>query len=513
MLDDWLMGANASLAIIINLTLFLVAVTVVSIYTVKQLKSERNRLIGVVQRLKEKSENINKNPESTNIQNISVEFEEQQQRIEALTRLHDQQQQLILNLSSEDAPRDAKKAAKQLIEESAKSALLITSLQDDLSRNKNNVLRLAERVRDGNDLRVQLDDLKAIEQSQQATINSLKNQVKTAQLSATPSNTPDKAGSNQAVDKNNKKLNEQVDTLTKNILKQRNYSLELRTKLEATSQREQEYVMQIKMLEDRFDEGVDSQLLANLETEIEQLKDELDRTLREKEFIETHLVTMDEMTDDTSETKEALERAYREIETLEKFFGEFDETDTEKNQQADTPHVIVEEFSEKSNSIVDTREISKAKRNSVIKTSSINLYSILDDFYSTLSDDHLELVAKSDIRVPSAIDQWVMVTLSEQDILLCGMTKKLNGLLAQKMFVLTPEQLGEEELKDAIGELGNILGGNIVNTHYIESEVGLPKHIDTVEATNYLQAETILTENLLKSRVEFAYVSVITINR
>lgn len=68
-----------------------------------------------------------------------------------------------------------------------------------------------------------------------------------------------------------------------------------------------------------------------LRDELSSAEEELERSLAEKKFIETHFVSLDEVAQEKEKIQEQLDRAKREIETLEKSIIEMDEA--EKNMR------------------------------------------------------------------------------------------------------------------------------------------------------------------------------------
>lgn len=64
-----------------------------------------------------------------------------------------------------------------------------------------------------------------------------------------------------------------------------------------------------------------------LRDELSSAEEELERSLAEKKFIETHFVSLDEVAQEKEKIQEQLDRAKREIETLEKSIIEMDEAE------------------------------------------------------------------------------------------------------------------------------------------------------------------------------------------
>ena len=71
-----------------------------------------------------------------------------------------------------------------------------------------------------------------------------------------------------------------------------------------------------------------------LRDELSSAEQELERSLAEKKFIETHFVSLDEVAQEKEKVQEQLDRAKREIETLERSIIEMDEAEKSLKGQA-----------------------------------------------------------------------------------------------------------------------------------------------------------------------------------
>ncbi len=301
----------------------------------------------------------------------------------------------------------------------------------------------------------------------------------------------------------NTKLRKSIASLSNASQEQLALIKKLHDKIERAQKLEEHQQLLIHQLEQRLkgEKGKENneEKIKEMEAELKKLKDTLKRTLIEKEFIEEHMLELDDSLEKSKEVEAALERAQEEIAKLEDNFPDFE---PEENDGESSNHTETEVVPPRPAFTTDIPEVQNIMEN-------YRLFGALQEFWMTMDVPPLHLIEKQPIDIPD-ISQWVYLDIGDDDYsLLLTINEELCDLLAKAIFSLN-ENSSEQEQKDASGELGNIIGGTLATELDNNFAVSIPQHIPKDQAITLLSDNAVVTEILVVAKQLPIYAALIT---
>jgi chemotaxis protein CheX len=111
-----------------------------------------------------------------------------------------------------------------------------------------------------------------------------------------------------------------------------------------------------------------------------------------------------------------------------------------------------------------------------MQTPTVELDRIISDIWAamlglTLEPYHDAPVFPADTRVATGV---VQITGDFEGAVTIQLTEHKATEVAALMFAMEPEEIGEEEVSDAVGELANMAGGNVKSTLAGSCQLSLP---------------------------------------
>lgn len=295
--------------------------------------------------------------------------------------------------------------------------------------------------------------------------------------------------------------NEQLETIKK-----------LHAEIERAAALEQYQRDQINDLEARLNSEKDGtndlEKVAAMEKELDQLQDTLKRTLIEKEFIEEHMVELDDSLEKAKATEEALERARKEIETLEQFFPEFQSQHTppskeEKETQPEAPENIEETIPETQVFTTDNEAL-----NDIIEDN--RLFGALQEFWTDLNTPPITLLSKEETHKPNTAEEWVYTTIgNKQYSILLTVDESLAETIAEAISKHANSQKRVNKMQLATTKLGKVIADTLAEELEEEFKVGAPEHISQEEANVLFNHSTTILEMLATSQNKPIYAAML----
>lgn len=111
-----------------------------------------------------------------------------------------------------------------------------------------------------------------------------------------------------------------------------------------------------------------------------------------------------------------------------------------------------------------------------METPTVELDQIVSDIWAamlglTLEHHHDAPVYPPDQRVATGV---VQITGDFEGAVTIQLTERKATEVAALMFAMDPDEIGEEEVSDAVGELANMAGGNVKSTMTGSCQLSLP---------------------------------------
>lgn len=420
---------------------------------------------------------------------ISQNLQEKEQQLAMMAALHAEQQSLLMEGEGID---------QGIIDKHGESQTIIEKLQKDVVISQQVIHQLENKLREGQDKDGRIAILEETEKRLRDRLAKFKQNKEQAALLAEGLR---KANAKKdRLIKDNEKLKRNIKELSTASQEQLATINKISKELERATQLEQHQRDIIGQLKNKLkQERASTNDLAkvkDLEQELQKVADTLERTLKEKEFIESHLLEMDKALDESKETEAALERARKEIETLEMYFPEFEpQTDSGGTPAAD----------EAVHAPLPRLEINEAENPELFAVISDNrLFGILQEFWMTLDTPPLQMLADNNISRPQALDHWVKTSIHNDTYFVSiGTTKALSEILAKAMF---NRNVSENDLKDALGELGNVIAGTLANELNPEFIVGISSFSEN-ESQLKLEQTQIAAEVLIRASDSPIYIA------
>jgi CheY-specific phosphatase CheX len=374
---------------------------------------------------------------------------------------------------------------------------IIKELQDDLERSRSAVANMEKDMQEGQGQAARISALEKAERRMRDENKKLRRKLQE------PHPTQHQL---TKMTKENKRLKHTVKKLATASNEQQAMIKNLHNEIERATQLEQHQRDLISDLEKRLEEEKtnvqDSQKIETMEKELTNMQETLERTLIEKDFIEKHMLELDDSLEKAKETEAALERARKEIETLEQFFPDF-ETETELPSEHTVPTSVLP-VPERPVFETDIPEL-----NNIMEDN--RLFGSLQEFWITLDTPPINLHSTQNINIPSSINDWVHTTIGENDYsVLLGMSSDLVEMVTQAIFKGEEGKNEDSERKDTIGELANIVAGTLATELNNNFPVGIPVHIDASRANTMLEQSSVVTEMIATAHEQPIYATLIT---
>ncbi|MBX2808540.1 MAG: chemotaxis protein CheX, partial [Cellvibrionaceae bacterium] len=136
------------------------------------------------------------------------------------------------------------------------------------------------------------------------------------------------------------------------------------------------------------------------------------------------------------------------------------------------------------------------------------LFGILQEFWMTLDTPPLHVIAEANIKHPKNLHQWVKTAIAKEEFLiLIGASQELVKSLTRAIFNKDTENTTDDEQQDALGELGNIIAGNLANELNPDYIIGISEHLEGDKIAKQLQNISIATEILANASKQPIYLA------
>jgi CheY-specific phosphatase CheX len=508
------LSTNILLAILINLGLILIASWVFGIMFIFRLSEEKRALAEALKTLKQQGNKniapVDSNNDDTTIDyasllaQMALEIKEKQDRIATLMAIKENQQEAKNQLQNTDSDEAIALYLEQLESDFEKTERIILSLQEDLDNSQLAMKNMEAQLGDDESHVLRISILEKTERRLQDENKALR---KTGALLAEKLDTRNKQVNK--LKSNNQKLQKSIASLSNASKEQLAVIKKLHAQVDRARQLENYQKKMITDLEKRLNTeksgNNDIAVVDEMEKELNTLRDTLKQTLIEKEFIEDHMLELDETLEKAKETEKALARAQAEIANLENKFPDYeppqtpieatDEAgDTEENDQP-----VVVSRPPFTTEIPELLEVMENNR----------LFGSLMEFWTTLDAPPLNLVKNENIPV-LPIPDWVIITIGNNDYsVLITVDEELAKIIATSIFTNNEDDNSGNEQKDTTGELCNVVAGTIATEMDNNFPVSTPKHIDYDTANKLLAESTMVAETLASAQDKPIYIALI----
>jgi Chemotaxis phosphatase CheX len=525
---------NTELIIALNLAILLLAGVIVAIGTYRHEIKYRQRLKSLAQNLKEKLEEAQQRNRELEQELSKAGVAASPSVIETNSDCDTGLSHAVTSLKKQLQVRDKKIALledfknKRTDIPEADAELLndvIEGLKQELELSRDQIEVLEREVADTRILRSRVSVLSQEEDRHRSMANKMRDKLKDASNRLSDMMHLSKKAEN--LQRDNVKLDARVTELsgkTANLTVERD---KLSAMLNEVSNKERFQRKRITQLERALDQvhsdqvkveqrnaeppetdaGSDAELVAKieaLESELEEVRGELERTLKEKAMIETHMVAMDNAATTLEQKEEEFERLKKEHETLEL-------------------HFLMEDDENKGSSIVDTRELPAAQQGFAmeledtllddgneppvlmtvadeesvvvhkdadprkIKNSEAYaspLFLSVSEFWAKFIDanDEVVILSTSVPHKPSRLCMWTYVSIGNEELgIILGLDYDLSRRVSSALFDKAESELAEEDVADSIGEMTNIVAGFVANNLGDRRVLSAPKLVSRDE--------------------------------
>lgn len=481
---------------------------VVGLYFIFQLANEKTHLAEQIKALRKQKNApnlpINESEKTNNgidyaalLKEMAQEIRDKEDRIAALMAIKSNQQQAkeqLQNTNDEDA---VNLYLQQLEADFEETERIILSLQHDLDSSRLAMKNMETQLANGETHAVRIATLERTERRMR--------------------------DENKKIRETGTKLAEKLDMRNKQVNKLKEDNKKLQTAMASLSNASKEQLAVIKKLHSQIEraqkledyqrkliddleaklnaeKGNDNDIakVREMEKELENLRDTLKRTLIEKEFIEEHMLELDESLEKARETENALARAQSEIANLEHTFPEYEppkEEGQNDNIDISTPSIIERPaFTTEIPELLDVMENNR-------------LFGSLMEFWTTLDAPPLNLVKNEKIPMLQ-INEWVYITIGDNDYsVLLTIDEQLAKLLSEAIFKNAHNENNDDEVKDTTGEICNVVAGTLATEMDNDFPISVPKHIDHSAAKKLLTESTLVAETLASAQDKPIYVA------
>ena len=507
------MNTNIIIAITINIGILLIASWVFGAYLIRSLTKEKQQLINELTKLRKgkptsapvttgQKDSVDLYP---TLEEMAQELREKEARINTLLNIQNNQtttKELITDLENSDD--DANNINEKLLAH-------LSLMEADYDEMETIIVQLQGELDDSRRALEKMEDNKDIGQAQSARIAALeKTERKMRDENKKLRASSQSAGVSEKRIQTLTKENQRLKRTVKSLANASNEQLEVIKKLHAEIDRASELgnhqkklITDLeKRLNNEKDNDNDSEKVALMEQELENLQDTLKRTLIEKDFIEQHLIDMDDSLEKAKETEQALQRAQKEIKTLEQHFPDFEPSiprentahQSEDTEAVEAPPIFTTEIKELNDIIEDNR-----------------LFGALQEFWSTLDAPPITLLSTQHIKKPKDLNDWVYITIGDSHYsLFLTLNSDLAKTVTEAIFKEESETNNDSKKQDATGELGNVVAGTIATELDNGFALSIPQHITQNEAKEKMQADILVAEMLASSQDQPVYIALTT---
>jgi hypothetical protein len=499
------LNPNILTAIVINITILLLASWIFGGIFIRNLTREKDDLFNKLNKLRKlKQPPTTLSPPSAEpieaevtdysalIDEMARDIQEKEERINTLLALKNQQQDAQQLLKDADTDDNTAAYLEQLEAGFKEMEKIIMSLEYDLNKSRITLKDMKAEMNNGQSHSARVFTLEKSERRLRDENKTLRgNGIKIAEK-LNLRNTQ----VNNLKDDNNK-LKKSIASLSNASKEQLEVIRKLHAQIERAEKLEVYQRQLIIDLESRLatekDDGNDSVKVGEMEVELENLRDTLKRTLIEKEFIEEHMLELDDTLEKAKATEAALTRSQQEMESLEQHYPEYTPTITPSPEEQ---NLLVAQplFT------TDMPELSNIMENN-------RLFGSILEFWTTLDIPPLNLIGTQRIPRPT-INEWVYLTIGNGDYsVLMTIDEKLADVVTQAIF--KSGNGTDQDKKDTRGELGNIIAGTLATELDNNFVISVPKHIDQAEANKLLTDSTLVSEILATAQDKPLYAALI----
>ncbi len=499
------MSQNLLIAIIINIGILLVVSWIFGAYFISTLIKEKNALANNSLDTPKGNEPQD-TPETTEppkdysilLSNMAKEIEEKEHRINTLQAIQNQHEQTKQQLQSPESHNNLAAYLEQLEKNKEKTEHIILSLQADLDSSRETMARMQKNAISEQDQQVRIA---ALERSEiRLRDENKKLRITGMQIAETLEARNHKI---EHLQQDNKKLKKSIASLASASKEQLGVIKKLHDQIERAEQLEAHQQQLIEDLENKLrtekSSTNDEDKINIMEAELSDLRDTLKRTLIEKDFIEEHMLELDDSLEKARETEEALSRAQAEIASLEKQFPQYQPPENDESENS-------QEISDASSVIAVDRPIFTTdipELNYIIDNNGV--FGSVQAFWMTLDLPPLNM---ADPQPIPKMENWAYIGIGDKDYaVLMVIDDALAQTVSQAMFKDQKET--QSDTKDAIGELGNIIAGTLATELKNDFPVGVPEHISHQQAENILSTATVASEVFLSAKQKLFYVALI----
>jgi hypothetical protein len=428
------------------------------------------------------------------IDSMSRDIQEKEERINKLLALKNSQQDVQQSLKTENGDDGMVAYLEQLESGFKEMERIILSLESDLNKSRIALSSMEKEMANGQTHSARVFALEKAERRLRNDNKILReNGIKIAEklnLRNTQVNN---------LKEDNGKLKKSIASLSNASKEQLDVIKKLHSQIERAEKLESYQRQLINDLEGRLntekDDGNDTTKVQAMEVELENLRDTLKRTLIEKEFIEEHMLELDDTLEKAKITEAALNRAQQEIESLEQYYPEYTpptETETEEHLPvAQAPFTT---------DIPELQDIMDNNR----------LFGSILEFWTTLDIPPLNLMETQKVPRPN-INDWVHLTIGNGDYsVLMTIDEGLADVVTHAIF--KGGNNNDLDQKDTRGELGNIIAGTLATELDNDFAVSVPQHLNLGEAKKILMNSTVVSEILAIAQEKPLYAALIIPN-
>ena len=443
---------------------------------------------------------------------LNSDLMDKERQLSVLSEMNAKQQALVEALQAQTS----EESVSDLLTHQKETEVMLAKLQSELNLSQHRVKELENKLREGQDKNSRIAILEETEKRLRSRLEQVKKggeQASTLADGLRTANDKNKAliQQNQKLGIDNRKLKDNIHQLANASQEQQETIQKLTTEIDraAKLERYQRGVINDLKSDLKKEKGKqeNSEQIATLEAKLGEITEALERTVREKEFIESHLVEMDKALENAKETEAALDRARKEIETLEMYFPEFTASqEAEKKTSSEDTH---EPLPQLSITEEDNPELFNVLQDN-------RLFGTLQEFWMTLDTPPLQVISQENISRPKSLYHWTKTKLDKIDkdgfFIALGANKSMLDIVAKAMFKHTDQDMRESDLQDAMGELGNMLAGPLANELNPDYIVGISEHMIEKDMNQQLDKVTIAAELLVVANEQPLYIALAKAN-
>jgi len=311
-------------------------------------------------------------------------------------------------------------------------------------------------------------------------------------------------GKNQTLMRDNYQLKENIKKLSSASDKQLALIKKISDELEKATQLEQYQNQTIAELKQRLnteqqhDKGSDK--AKELEQELQDMNDKLERTLREKEFIESHLIEMDKTLEESKQVETAIDQSSTKIAAIEESYPDFEVDTAALAEPVKQWHINdpLPKMALDTGTYPELGDIVNHNR----------LFGIVHEYWNSYETPPMHLIAEGDITRPDDLEHWITTPLGHNQFsIVIGMhvniAKTLKQFASQK-----PENKDitlEETLIKASQKIAKTLIEELNGDYTLEKS----RYTNRQGVSEILKSASVATESLQESKSHSIYAALI----